>query len=187
MTAPPSKIIITAPPAPDESPAMETSKFLQTSTPLSQKLQENDFIVNRSRTTSETKNFSSQVSATSDVVDNVSVKVSDLPILATAQSAVENAIAASNIHSVNLNNNVAKSDEPATIKIIEVVATSEKDAIPQTPKRLTPTLQDNPDYEPVSPTPLPETPKSMTNDDFIEGNFLFFTLKATFLPPPPYT
>ena len=38
-------------------------------------------------------------------------------------------------------------------------------------------------YEPVSPTPLPETPKSsLGNDDFVEGNFNRFIVLHSILP-----
>ena len=180
MTAPPSKIIMTAPPS-EESPAPEPTEAVQP--PMTSSSQNLDDVtaaaaVNRSRTTSETKSFFAQVAAASDVVDEVSVKMSEVSIVATApENAPVAAAAASKIHSVNLNNNVATTDEAAAIKPVEIAATLEMSAISQTPKRSTPILQDNPDYEPVSPTPLPETPKSLGSD---EGKFNRFIV--TFNP-----
>ncbi len=152
--------------------------------PVSKKFEEisiveKTVVVNRSRTSSETVDKKSDA-----VVENVVVSLSETPPAPSVVTQDAAAVAASapvKIHSVNSNNvktseansqppTVAASSPPA-----ESVTTDSK-----APSRATPPTGSL-DYEPVSPTPFAETPKS-NNDEgtflttFASGRFLFLTV-----------
>ena len=134
-------------------------------------ISEKTVVLSRSRTSSETVDKKSDA-----VVENVVVTLSETPPAAAAAPSVVTQAATTavtapapvKIHSVN-SNNVTTSEaisQPPTVAAsspsAENVTTDSK-----TPSRTTPPTGSL-DYEPVSPTPLTDTPKS--NND--EGNFL---------------
>lgn len=101
-----------------------------------------------------------------------SVKVSEKPVV-VATTVVTQAVTAvpSKIHSENSSNQVVvadkKSDESSNVTST-TKESSVTDGATKTPSRATPPAVHT-EYEPVSPTPLPDSPKSNDDGDFIEG------------------
>ena len=110
-----------------------------------------------------------------DVVIPQNVTVSEKPVVVATPVVTQAAAAApvaavpSKIHSVNSNSQVVvdkKSDESSSVT--SATKESVTDGSPKTPSRATPPAVHT-EYEPVSPTPLADSPKSNDDDDFVEG------------------
>ena len=110
-----------------------------------------------------------------DVVTPQNVTVSEKPVVVATPVVTQAAAAApvasvpSKIHSVYSNSQVVvdkKSDESSSVT--SASKESVTDVAPKTPTRATPPAVHT-EYEPVSPTPLADSPKYNDDDEFVEG------------------
>ena len=116
-----------------------------------------------------------------DVVTPQNVTVSEKPVVVATPVVTQAAAAAapvaavpSKLHSVNSNSHVVidkKSDESSSVP--SATKESVTDGTPKTPSRATPPAVHT-EYEPVSPTPLADSPKANDDEDFVEGKYYLY-------------